>query len=441
MYNFVVDHFSGWRIYPFKQRPDSATPRRVGYYLWHFPVLSETFIQREIRALQNAGLALQVFADAPEDVELLDVEAQSLMQGTCYLLPANPKQLARYRRRFFFKNPIRYLNLFCFTLAHRYGGHKNLREDVRVFQSAVYLAGCAQDQKIDHLHSPWANVSAFITLVASRLAEVPYSVQARASADLYRTSARYALTEKFENAKFILTNSHFNRSFIELYLNPQARVPIYPIYEGLDPAQFTPRQMKQRSASPIQILSVARLIEEKGLVYLLQALKLLKDSGCSFCCEIIGAPVEAGDASYDKELEALWTKLALQDCVAFLGALPFDQVLRKYERADIFVLPCVPAKNGGRDVTPNALIEAMAMELAVISTNMSGIPEIVEHGVSGLLVPPKNHRAVAQALTQLIADPTLCHRLGQNARARVEERFNIAKNILPVLELFQALPQ
>lgn len=440
MYNFILHYLSGWRIPPFKERVAPASPRRVGYYLWHFPTLSETFIQREVLALKRAELAVLVFADAAEDVELLGQEGKALVNETNYLLPMDARRLRRYHRNFFFNHPRRYLELLIYTIGQRHSGQKDLKSDFGVFNRAVYLAGWAQEQNIHFFHSPWANLSAFIVLIASRLAGIPYSVQARASADLYRLRSRYALNEKFEHAQFILTNARFNRPFIEMYLNAQANVPIYVVYEGLDPARFPMRQPDRPSSDPIRIVSVARLIEEKGLVYLLEALKLLSERGISFHCEIVGGRDESAPHHYD-ELQALRTKLELQGCVAFPGALAFDGVMEKYAGADIFVLPCVPADSGGRDVTPNALMEAMAMGLPVISTNMSGIPEIVEHRVSGLLIPPKNARALALALEELIADRALRTTLGRNARKRVEERFDINKNMPEVVELFRTFPQ
>lgn len=436
MYNVLVDRLSAWPMASLKAQAQSS-PTRVGYYLWHFPALSETFIQREVKALQRAGLRLHVFADAPDDRAFLDQGAQALMQETCYLLPADSKRLRAYKRRFFFKHPTLYLNLLLYTIGRRHSGTKELNQDLHVFHHAVYLAGCLQDQGIRHLHSPWANASAFSALIASRLAGIPYSVQARASADLYRTTSRYALTEKFENAKFILTNAQFNRAFIELYMNPNARVPLYTIYEGLDLTEFNVKAKRETLSESVRILSVARLIEEKGLVYLLQALKQLQDAHCSFHCEIVGAADALHKSNYELELKALWRELELQNAVTFVGALAFDEVLKKYADADIFVLPSAPAKNGGRDVTPNVLLEAMAMQLPVISTNMSGIPEMIEDGVSGMLVPPKNPRALAQALSQLIANAELRQRLGQNARRRVEERFDITKNMQPLVHSFQ----
>src|SRR4030095_11688328 len=112
-------------------------------------------------------------------------------------------------------NPLGALNAFVYTALHRYAAHKDRREDLRIFQHAVDLAGYVLDRGITHLHSPWANLCAFIALLAARMAGVPYSVQARASADLYRHRARWGLTEKLAQAEFIVTNSAFNRAFIE----------------------------------------------------------------------------------------------------------------------------------------------------------------------------------------------------------------------------------
>src|SRR6185295_15360581 len=129
------------------------------------------------------------------------------------------------------------------------------------------------------------------------------------------------------------------------------------------------------------------LIEQKGLSYLLQACARLREGGHSFECEIVGG-TEDIYMNYYLELKKLHRNLALENQVRFVGSLPFKAVLKKYSQADIFILPCVIAEDGSRDITPNALIEAMAMKLAVISTTVTGVPEIVEDGVSGILVPP-----------------------------------------------------
>ena len=135
-------------------------------------------------------------------------------------------------------------------------------------------------------------------------------------------------------------------------------------------------------------------------------------------------------------MKKLHRKLRLVDSVEFLGPQPFKNVMEKYAAADIFVLPCVIARDGSRDITPNSLIEAMAMELPVLSTEVTGVPEIVENGVSGLLIQPNNVTALAEGLEKLMQDPKLRKKLGQAARKRVEERFNIKRNVVKRLKLF-----
>jgi glycosyltransferase involved in cell wall biosynthesis len=183
-------------------------------------------------------------------------------------------------------------------------------------------------------------------------------------------------------------------------------------------------------------LSVASLIEPKGLVYLLEACGLLRERGLPVRCEIIGGPDEPLYTNYLITLKKMHRRLGLEGCVVFRGAQPFAKVLEAYRTADLFVLPCVEAQDGHRDITPNALIEAMAMKLPVVSTTITAIPEIVQDGVSGLLVPPRDSKALADAMERLIGDPRLRRELGEHARRRVEERFDINKNIGQYLDLF-----
>ena len=122
--------------------------------------------------------------------------------------------------------------------------------------------------------------------------------------------------------------------------------------------------------------------------------------------------------------------------IVFFGRQSFNYVLKKYEAAHIFVLPAVTASHGGRDITPNVLMEAMAMKLPVVTTRSGAIPEVVENGVTGILVPPRDEQALAEALSGLIGNDALRETLGRNARKRVEERFDINKNVAEFVTLF-----
>jgi glycosyltransferase involved in cell wall biosynthesis len=182
---------------------------------------------------------------------------------------------------------------------------------------------------------------------------------------------------------------------------------------------------------------VARFIEENGLVVLLKACRLLKESGYPFHCRIIGGPELPSYMDYYLTLKKLHRALALEDRVVLTGPLPFPRLLTYYNAADIFVLPCVASQNGTRDIFPRALIEAMAMKRPVIATTISAIPEIVEDGVSGLLVAPNDPAALAHAVARLAPDPYLRRRLGEHGRRKVERQFNLINNVREFANAFE----
>jgi glycosyltransferase involved in cell wall biosynthesis len=186
----------------------------------------------------------------------------------------------------------------------------------------------------------------------------------------------------------------------------------------------------------VRILCVGRLIEQKGLTYLLDACALLRDRNIQFTCDVIGGTEISWYAEYWERLQEQHRRLALEGQVFFRGAQPFSAIMEAYRSADIFVLPCVVASDGRRDITPNAVIEAMAMKLPVISTTVTGVVEIVEHGTSGILVRPEDSVALADEIEKLTHDRALAVSLGENARKRVESRFDADKNVDARLELF-----
>jgi glycosyltransferase involved in cell wall biosynthesis len=440
-YRFFVGYLGWWPIGLFSGRvargPVGAG--RAALYLWHFPVLSQTFVQREIEALKRSGLTVVVVADDKGDTSQLSESALVLLRETRYLLPVAAGARQRYHRYFITRHPLRYLNLLLYVVCRRYGAYKNFSNDLAVFERVVYLAGVLKDEHVRHVHALWADRCAFIALVASRLLGITYSVQARAH-DIHRRQHQFALKEKFTHANFVVTNSEYNSAHIRTFLKRHDVGKVHTVYEGIDLEQFRPKQSNRQSTDCVKLLCVARLVEEKGLVVLLQACKILQDQGRPFHCRIVGGPEFPLYRDYYLTLKKTHKALGLQDCVAFMGAQPFAEVMKHYDSADIFVLPCVVAKNGGRDISPNALLEAMAMALPVISTTISAIPEIIEDGVSGVLVPPHDAAALAAAIQRLSDDPCLRRRLGKHAREKVQREFHITKNMATLVRLYGATP-
>ncbi len=264
---------------------------------------------------------------------------------------------------------------------------------------------------------------------------ITFSIQARAF-DLHKKDTAFALTEKFDNAAFIITNTNYNRNYINSLMTKNTRNNIHRVYNGIDISQFKPKEkIATQSKRIIRLITVARLTEQKGITYLLNACRILLDQGYRFEWHIIGAP-NSERWVYYIQIKQLYHELGLKETVKFRGALPFAEILDEYRKSDIFVLPCVIAENGGRDIIPNVVIEAMAMKLPVISTTITGLPEMVDHQTSGLLVPPKNESELAAAVIKLLEDPALRKRFGENGRKIVEEKFNIHKNILSYHRLF-----
>lgn len=406
----------------------------IAYYLWRFPVLSQTFIHRELDALRRSGVRVVIVAEGAESAENADAKARYFLQDTCYVNHKDHALVSAYRKYFWRTKPFTCFKILLFLITHHYARFKSLHKDRKVFMKALCLAGALKEQNVRRIHAPWGDETALVALLASRLLDLGYSVQVRAH-ELYRSHYQYGLKEKLVNADFVITNTVYNQLHLKPLANGNSRV--LQIYNGVDLQNFCPPEDRPHQ-NPVRIVCTARLIEQKGIEYLLKSCSKLKEAGCRFRCQILGGPELSMYANYYLMLKKMHVQLALEETVVFAGELPFEAVLDSYRTADLFVLPSVIASDGSRDIIPNVLLEAMAMKLAVISTHVGGISEIVEDGISGLLVPPADEIALTKAIARLIDDPLLRKKLGENARKRVEQQFDILKNIAEYLRAFSS---
>jgi colanic acid/amylovoran biosynthesis glycosyltransferase len=247
------------------------------------------------------------------------------------------------------------------------------------------------------------------------------------------------VADRLRFAEFVITNSCYNERHLRAQVGAGAS-PVHVIYNGIELHRFPPvTPAMRKDGDPFRLLAVGRLVEPKGFRYLLHACRILRDRGIDLSCEIIGGPVDPSDTATWLELRMLHTELGLGANVQFLGAQPFSSVLAAHQRTHVFVLPCVRARDGSHDITPNSLLEAMARGLPVVSTTSGAIPEIVDHGRDGILVSPGDERAIADALQDLRNDAGLRHALGRGARQKIEERFDIDRNIAQRVSLFRSL--
>ncbi len=179
------------------------------------------------------------------------------------------------------------------------------------------------------------------------------------------------------------------------------------------------------------ILSVGRFVEKKGFVYLVEACSILQSRGVEFRCHIVGESDEASEG-----VNQAITTAGLQDKIAISGAVTQEQLRRLYRSCTVFVLPCQVASNGDRDGIPNVLVEAMSMGVAVVSTRVSGIPELVEDRVNGRLVEQRDASALAEAIAELLKNPQMRAEYGTQARQTVLERFDSRRNTRVLGEMF-----
>jgi len=407
-----------------RQLERSSNRRQVGFLVKTYPKLSETFILGEILGLQKAGLRMGIYSmqrptDSSVHAQTSEVTAQVayLPQDTelpsLAVLSAHLKMLLH--------DPRRYCRALLGIVASRHSA------GLANFAKAGWLAERLRRDRVTHLHAHFASEPASVAELVWSLTGIPYSISAHAK-DIYLSNSS-SLRRKLANARFTVTCTEHNREYLESVAPPGTR--ILRMYHGIDVTRFSPGgRRRERTQIPL-LLSVGRLRAKKGLDTLIAACGRLRDQGLDFRCNIIGYGPEESNLRQRIRIDHL------DDHVHLLGKLTHDKVVEQYRSASAFVLPCRILEDGDRDGIPNVLLEAMAMELPVVSTTVSGIPEAVEHGRNGLLVDPGDAAAIAAALACLLADPALRARLGREGRRTVTRQFShgnleILFGLLPV---------
>lgn len=396
---------------------------RIAYILKMFPRFSETFILSEVLELERAGVDLHIFSlKTPRD-EPTHADVQKVKAPVTYVpvtrwadglaMLAAHWQVMRW-------NPLHYLKLVARVAARRRRGA------VKRFLQAGAIAPRLRQEGITHVHAHFASSATSVAYYLHHLMGMSYSFTAHAK-DIYIDSVSLdVLKRKLRHARFVVTVSEFNHAHLAA-LVPEAEIT--RIYNGLDLHQFSRNGI--RPEAPPLVLAVGRLVEKKGVVDLVRACALLRDMGIDFRCRIVGTGDEA------PRLRALIQELDLGDAVALVGPMPREDLIALYPRAQVVVAPCVVGTDGNRDGLPTVLIEAMALEVPVVSTPVTGIPEIVQHEETGLLVPPHDPAGLAMAIARVLGDRESSLAMARAGRARVEQGFDIRHNVTRLRELFE----
>lgn len=402
---------------------------KIAYLLKTFPKLSETFILNEILGLQRAGIEIQIFSIRRPAEERPHAAVSQVKGSVTYLRSLLPKPLRLAKTLFdhavlFLLDPARYRQALRFYRTEQKAAR------FKEFALAGVLALALRRQGLRHLHAHFANVPTSIAELIRILCGIPYSFTAHAK-DIYLTEPE-ELRRKIRGAEFVLTCTAFNQRHLQQISD--SLTPIRLAYHGVDLALFQPEPAVPPVPvdSPL-IMSVGRFCEKKGFPYLIRACALLRNSGRRFRCRIVGY------GELKESLAALIAELDLQDCVSLEGPMTQQQVLDVYRQASVFVLPCFVTDNGDRDGIPNVLLEAMSMRIPVVSTGISGVSELIDHMVDGILVPERDDAAVAQAVGLLLDDHALRHRLAEQGRQKVVATFELHSSARRVAHAFTTL--
>ncbi len=393
------------------------THPRIAYMMSAFPALTETFVLYEILALGKLGIQVEIYPLLTRR-ESVDHPEAARLAGQTHYAPFISRRILASNWRFVRRSPRRYLGSLVEVLKGTLGSANFFVGAIGIFPKVVCFADEMQRAGITHVHAHFANHPALAAFLVHRLTGIPYSFTAHGS-DLH--ADRHMLDKKVESAKVVVTISRYNQEVIVRDCGEQVRGKIRLVHCGVDPQVFSP-QSRNGNGTPFQLLSVAALKEKKGHRYLVQACSILENRGINFVCHIVGGGPLYG--AVKKQIAAA----GLSDRVVMHGPLPRNDVAQRLSEADVLVLPSIRTRKGKLEGIPVVLMEAMASGVPVVATRLSGIPELVDHLQTGLLTPPADPVALADALNWLYDNRSLAQEFGKAGRRKVLDEFDLYKN-------------
>lgn len=402
----------------------------MGMVLKGYPRISETFISNEIKLLEEKGIAVHIFSMRNPRENFTHKSVQAIKAGVTYL----PEEFWPALPRFVWPNlatafsyPKGYFKAFGLAL-RRFLRNHNWMTFKHFFQGG-YLIYHTHGKNIVHLHAHFAHSPTSVAMFSSEISSIPFSFTAHAK-DIY-TSDREQIAEKIDKAKFVITCTKYNKSYLEKLV--EQRQSVHCIYHGIDLALFSSHATTRTPSPPYTFLTIARLVEKKGIPDILQGMSVLAKEGFPFRYVLIG------DGDDKEKVMKRIEELGLGAHVNLTGTLAHEQVIEQFKQTDCFVLACKIAQNGDRDGIPNVIAESMALGIPVISTPVSGVPEMITDGETGLLVDGANAQELAAALKRIVTDLPLRDRIIAKGKERVHQVFDNKQLIEELVALYRNL--
>jgi colanic acid/amylovoran biosynthesis glycosyltransferase len=393
-----------------------SAPLRVAYVMSRFPKLTETFILDEILEHERNGVCIEVFPLWREKATVIHADARPIVERA-HFTPTLDLEILRDNLRCFANAPLVYLGTLATLLRANVRSARFLIAALAVFPKACSFALRMQTLGVQHVHAHFASHPAVAAFIVGRLSGIPWSFTAHGS-DLHREQSM--LQEKVEEASFVIAISEYNRRFILDHVGERFADKVKVIHCGIDSRCYA---QNHSTDEILEIACVGTLHEVKGQRFLLEACKRLSARGLEWRCHLIG------DGPDRAALEAYAEKLGIFDRVVFHGSCERERVRALLATMNVCVAPSVPTNDGRREGIPVVLMEAAACSLPLVASRLSGIPELVRDGETGLLVEPANVADLESALARMATEPETRAHLGTAALERLERDFNLERNV------------
>jgi colanic acid/amylovoran biosynthesis glycosyltransferase len=415
---------------------------RLLYLIGQFPAINHGYLLAEIRHLRGLGFDIEVVSVSEPDrpmAELTEIEREEAGH-TYYVKSLSAARIALLNVAELLGHPLHYLRGLFFAVGLAGPVPRNVLYHLAYFAEAVVVGRRMRDLGITHLH---ASFSATVALIAAKVFPVTWSFGVYGFGELHDPGATH-LTERIASCRFVRSISRHGRGHLMLSCERSQWPKLLYSPLGIDPAEFTPRRDVQNhdiqnhdveSSSALRLLCVGRLSQEKGQALLLEAIASLspQERKNNIQLHIVG------DGPDGKWLRDYAVRLNLTTEVVFEGWIDRDRLMALYSKTDIFVLPSLA------EGIPMVLMEAMALEVPCVAPHIAGIPELIEHGVDGLLFTVADVSDLAQSMRALLDSPELRQRTGKHAREKVLRDYDMARNTTRFAALLeeqlQALPK